>query len=106
MRTPPPPRGGVVNTSFYGVRLPPVSSGDRSANSATSCASGRSGLWQAHISRSTRKCSGLGMPCLRVSERSVQTLPVGSPFQDIVLTAQLHINQETSLERLVPLVEF
>ncbi len=32
----------------------------------------------------------------------VQTLPVGSPFQDVVLTARLHINPETSLERLVP----
>ncbi len=50
----------------------------------------------------------LGCPPLprRVSERSVQTLPVGSAFQDIVLTAQLHINPETGLERLVPLVEF
>ncbi len=60
MRT--PPRSGAVNTSFYSVRLPPVSSGDRSANPATSCASGRSGLRRAHISRSTRKRSGLGMP--------------------------------------------
>ncbi len=25
----------------------------------------------------------------RVSEQSVQTLPAGSPFQDIILTAQL-----------------
>ncbi len=39
-----------------------MSSGDRSANPATSCASGRSGLRRAHISRSTRKRSGLGMP--------------------------------------------
>ncbi len=61
MRT-PPPRSGAVNTSFYGVRFPPGSSGDRSANPATSCASGRSGLRRAHISRSTRKRSGLGMP--------------------------------------------
>ncbi len=30
-------------------------------------------------------------------------LPVGSPFQNVVLTAQLHINPETSLESLVPL---
>ncbi len=29
----------------------------------------------------------------------------GLPFQDVVLTAQLHIHPETSLERLVPLVE-
>ncbi len=42
----------------------------------------------------------------RVSERSVQTHPDGSLFQDVVLTAQIHINPETSLERLVPLVEF
>ncbi len=49
---------------------------------------------------------GCPPPPRRVSERSVQTLPVGSPFQNVVLTAQLHINPETSLERLVPLVEF
>ncbi len=106
MRT--PPRSGAVNTSFYGVRLPSVSSGNRSANPATSCASGRSGLRRAHMSRSTWKRSGLGMPPppRRVSERSVQTRPVGSPFQDIVLTSQLHIDPETSLERLVSLVEF
>ncbi len=33
-------------------------------------------------------------------------LPVGSPFQNVVLTAQLHIHPETSLESLVPLVTF
>ncbi len=49
---------------------------------------------------------GCPPPPRRVSERPVQTLPVGSPFQNVVLTAQLHINPETSLERLVPLVEF
>ncbi len=42
----------------------------------------------------------------RVSERSAQTLPAGSLLQDVVLTAQIHTNPETSLERLVPLVEF
>ncbi len=45
-------------------------------------------------------------PPRRVSEWSVQTHPAGSPFQDVVWTAQRHINPETSLERLVPLVEF
>ncbi len=69
MRT--PRRKGVVNTSVYVARLPSVSSGDRSANPATSCASGRSGLRRAHISGSTRKRSVLGMPapseeCFRV----------------------------------------
>ncbi len=48
---------------------------------------------------------GCSPPPRRVSDRSVQTLPVGSPFQDVILTAQLHINPETSLERVVPLVE-
>ncbi len=38
----------MLNTSFYGVRLPLVSSGDRSANPATSFASGHSGLRRAH----------------------------------------------------------
>ncbi len=104
MRT--PPRSGVVNTSFYGVRLPSV----------FRCPQGTvlptlppgfvlERLRRAHISGSTWKRSGLGMR-KRVSERSVQTLPVGSPFQDVVLTAELHRNPETSLERLVPLVEF
>ncbi len=41
---------------------------------------------------------GCPPPPRRVSERSVQTLPVGSPFQNVVLTAQIHINPETSLE--------
>ncbi len=45
-------------------------------------------------------------PLRRISEQSVQILPVGLSFQDVVLTAQLHINPETSLERLVSLVEF
>ncbi len=45
-------------------------------------------------------------PPRRVSEWSVQTHPAGSPFQDVVWTAQRHIHPETSLERLVPLVEF
>ncbi len=49
---------------------------------------------------------GCPAPLRRFSERSVQMLPVGSPFQDIVLTAQLHINPETSLKRLIPVVEF
>ncbi len=49
---------------------------------------------------------GCPPPPRTVSERSVQTLPVGSPFQDVVLTAQLHTNPETSLDRLVALVEF
>ncbi len=34
---------------------------------------------------------GCPPPPRRVSERSVQKLPVGLPFQDVVLTAQLHI---------------
>ncbi len=40
---------------------------------------------------------GFPPPPGRVSERSVQMLPVGSQFQDVVLTAQLHIHPETSL---------
>ncbi len=45
-------------------------------------------------------------PLRRVSERSAQMIPAGSPLQDVVLTAQIHTNPETSLERLIPLVEF
>ncbi len=48
---------------------------------------------------------GCSPPQRRVSERSVQTLPVSSPFQDVVLTAHLHINPETSLERLYKLLQ-
>ncbi len=57
-----PLRTSPLHTSFYGDLLPSMSSGDWSANPATSCASGRSGLRLAHISRSTRKRSGLGLP--------------------------------------------
>ncbi|XDV19881.1 hypothetical protein PO909_025279 [Leuciscus waleckii] len=57
-----PPRSRAVNTSFHGARLSSVPSGDRSANPAASGVTGRSGLRRAHISRSTRKRSGLGMP--------------------------------------------
>ncbi len=49
---------------------------------------------------------GCSPPPRRVSEWSAQMLHVESPFQDVVLTAQLHINPETNLERLVPPVEF
>ncbi len=48
---------------------------------------------------------GCPPPLRRVLERSAQTLPVGSLLQDIILTAQIHTNPETSLERLVPIVE-
>ncbi len=50
--------------------------------------------------------SGFPPPLRRVSEQSAQTPPAGSPLQDVVLTAQIDTNPETSLERLVPLVEF
>ncbi len=50
--------------------------------------------------------SGCPPPLRRVSEQSAQTPPAGSPLQDVVLTAQIDTNPETSLERLVPLVEF
>ncbi|CAM4623010.1 unnamed protein product [Leuciscus chuanchicus] len=159
---------------------------DRSANPATSGVTGRSGLRRAHISRSTRKRSGLGMPapseegagavCLvvpcrcavtgrrtdystagekygavslrcpqgtvlptlpppvlqgaavsgehisqgppgnvvasgcppplrRVLEQSVWSFPAGAPLQGDEPTTQQQQNPETSLERLVPLVE-
>ncbi len=44
---------------------------------------------------------GCPPPPRRVSEWSVQMLPVGSPFQDIALTAQLHINPETTSSRIL-----
>ncbi|CAM4628207.1 unnamed protein product [Leuciscus chuanchicus] len=181
-----PPRSRAVNTSFHGARLSSVPSGDRSANPAASGVTGRSGLRRAHISRSTRKRSGLGMPALseegaravcsvvpcrcavtgrrtnystagekygavslrcpqgtvlptlpppvlqgaavsserisqgppgnvvasgcppplrRVLEQSVRSFPAGAPLQGDEPTTQQQHNPETSLERLVPLVE-
>ncbi len=50
--------------------------------------------------------SGCPPPLRRVSEQSAQMPPAGSPLQDVVLTAEIDTNPETSLERLVPLVEF
>ncbi len=76
-----PPRSRAVNTSFYGARLPSMSSGASLPTLPPSCASGRSGLWRAHISGSTQKRSGLWdapPPPRRVSERSVQMLPAVS----------------------------
>ncbi len=73
----------VVNTSFYGVRLPSVSSGDLSGNPATSCASGRSGLHQAHISGSTRKRRVLGMPA--PSEEDFRAVSSDTSFRFAVL---------------------
>ncbi len=46
--------------------------------------------------------SGCPPPLRRVSEPSAQMLPAASPLQDVVLTAQIHTNPETSLESLVP----
>ncbi len=43
---------------------------------------------------------GCPPPLRKVSERSVQMHPTGSPFQDVVLTAHIHMYPETSLERL------
>ncbi|CAM4618530.1 unnamed protein product [Leuciscus chuanchicus] len=181
-----PPRSRAVNTSFHGARLSSVPSGDRSANPAASGVTGRSGLRRAHISRSTQKRSGLGMPApseegaravcsvvpcrcavtgrrtdystagekygavslrcpqgtvlptlpppvlqgaavsgehisqgppgnvvasgcppplRRVLEQSVRSFPAGVPLQGDEPTTQQQHNPETSLERLVPLVE-
>ncbi len=78
---PPPPscRSRVVNTSFYGTRLPSVSSGDNSANPATSCASRRNGLWRAQISGSPWKRSGPGM--LAPSKKGFRVVSLDSSCQ-------------------------
>ncbi len=57
-----------------------MSSGDRSANPATSCASGHSGLRQAHVSGSTRKRSGLGMPAPSEEGFRAVSLDASCPF--------------------------
>ncbi len=54
--------GGAAVTAAYGACFTPVPSGDRSANPATYCVPGRSGLQRAHISVSSgRKRSGAEM---------------------------------------------
>ncbi|KAI2646546.1 Transposon Ty3-G Gag-Pol polyprotein [Labeo rohita] len=84
---------------------PPVPSGDRSANPAG--ASGRSGLQRAStpVFFPPGNVAGLGSsPPPRGSLGPlVQVLPAGLPFQDTVPAA--HVTPETSLERLVPLVD-
>ncbi len=42
---------------------------------------------------------GCPPPPRRVSERSVQMVPLGLPFQNVILNAQLHINPETRESR-------
>ncbi len=82
-----------------------MSSGDRSANPATSCASGRSGLQRAHIPRSTRKRSGLGMPA--PSEEGFGTVSADASCRFTASGRRSDCtNPETSLERLESLVEF
>ncbi len=105
MRTTPPPTRSRSLTSFNGVRLPSVSTlptlpprvPQGTAVSSERISQGPPGNVVA---------LGCSRPPKRVSEQSVQTLPVGLPFQDVFLTVQQHINPETSLERLAPLVEF
>ncbi len=81
------PQSRAVNTSFYGARLPSMSSGVWSANPATSCASGRSGLRRAQAISQGSPGNVVALVCppplRRVSEWSVQTHPAGSPFQDV-----------------------
>ncbi|CAM4592174.1 unnamed protein product [Leuciscus chuanchicus] len=49
--------------------------------------------------------SGCPPPPRRVLEQSVRSFPAGSPLQGVEPTTQQQQNPETSLERLVPLVE-
>ncbi|KAI2647016.1 Transposon Ty3-G Gag-Pol polyprotein [Labeo rohita] len=99
-----PHLGETGHTAVFGVRVPPVPSGDRSANPAG--ASGRSGLQRAFTPVfPARQRSGAGELATPTGSLGplVQVLPAGQPFQDTVPAA--HITPEASLERLVPLVD-
>ncbi len=97
--------GRAVYTALHGARLSSVPSGDQSANPAS--VPGRSGLQRAFLSvSSTQKCSGAGR--LATPSGSLEQLdrpsPAGPPLQGTELAALS--TPETSLERLVPLVDY
>ncbi len=96
--------GRAVYTALHGAHLSSVPSGDQSANPAS--APGRSGLQRAFLSvSSAQKCSGAGR--LATPSGSLEQLdrpsPAGPPLQGTELAALS--TPETSLERLVPLVD-
>ncbi len=97
--------GRAVYTALHGARLSSVPSGDQSANPAS--VPGRSGFQRALLSvSSAQKCSGAGrLATLRGSlEQLDRPSPAGPPFQGTELAALS--TPETSLERLVPLVDY
>ncbi len=100
-----PPWGRAVYTALHGARLSSVPSGDQSANPA---------VFQGAAVSSERFSQSLpprnvaelgGSPPLRGSlEQLDRPSPAGPPFQGTELAALS--TPETSLERLVPLVDY
>ncbi len=97
--------GRAVYTALHGARLSSVPSGDQSANPAS--VPGRSGLQRALLSvSSAKKCSGAGRLSTPsgVSRAARSAVSCRSPLQGTELAA---LNTpETSLKRLVPLVDY
>ncbi len=98
--------GRAVYTALHGARLSSVPSGDQSANPAS--VPGRSGFQQAFLSvSSAQKCSGAGRLATPsgVPRAARSAFPCrSSPLQGTELAALS--TPETSLERLVPLVDY
>ncbi len=96
-------RGRAVYTALHGARLSSVPSGDQSANPAS--VPGRSGFQRALLSvSSAQKCSGAGRLATPSGVPRAASSPAGSPLQGTELAALS--TPETSLERLVPLVDY
>ncbi len=97
--------GRAVYTALHGARLSSVPSGDQSANPAS--VPGRSGLQRAFLSvSSAQKCGGAGRLATPsgVSRAARSAVPCRSSVQGTELAALS--TPETSLERLVPLVDY
>ncbi len=98
--------GRAVYTALHGARLSSVPSGDQSANPAS--VPGLSGFHRALLSvSSAQKCSGAGRLATPsgVPRAARSAVPCrSSPLQGNELAALS--TPETSLERLVPLVDY
>ncbi len=94
--------GRAVYTALHGARLSSVPSGDQSANPAS--VPGCSGFQRALLSvSSAQKCSGAGR-LTTPSGVPRAARAAGPPLQGTELAALS--TPETSLERLVPLVDY
>ncbi len=97
--------GRAVYTALHGARLSSVPSGDQSANPAS--VPGRSGFQRALLSvSSAQKCSGAGRLAtpsgVPRAARSAVPCRSSAPGHELAALS----TPETSLERLVPLVDY